>query len=156
MNPRLSYLEAAVRGASPVRLVILLYGQAIEDLRRAAAEQARGDIESRTQSIHHALVVIAYLQATLDEEQGGSVAANLKRFYNQVRAGLVEAQCRKSTAALEQQIAHLMLLRDAWEQVDRSTTLPMTQGSGPELLTEASQATGNQPFEDRASGEWKA
>jgi flagellar secretion chaperone FliS len=146
MNPRLSYLEAAVRGANPVRLVILLYGQAIEDLRLAAAAQKRGEIESRTQSIHHALVVIAHLQDTLDEERGGPVAVQLKRFYNQVRASLVEAQCRKSSAALEQQIAHLMLLRDAWEQVDRNTSLPVTQDPDSAPGAEASQA----------SGDWKA
>ena len=34
MDARSSYREVAVRGASPVRLVICLYEQAIEDLRR--------------------------------------------------------------------------------------------------------------------------
>jgi flagellar secretion chaperone FliS len=120
MNPRLSYLESAVRGASTVRLVILLYEQAIEDLRLALAAHARGDIEGRTHQINHALVVIAHLQGTLDKKQGGSVAANLDRFYNQLRCGLVEAHCRQSGAALEQQISHLMLLRDAWTRVEHS------------------------------------
>ena len=45
MNPSLSYREAAVAGASPLRLVILLYEQGLEDLRRALAAQNRGDIE---------------------------------------------------------------------------------------------------------------
>ena len=34
MNPGLSYRETAVAGASPLRLVILMYEQAIQDLRR--------------------------------------------------------------------------------------------------------------------------
>ena len=118
MNPRMSYLEAAVRGASPVRLVILLYEQVIEDLRRAVAEHARGDIEGRTREIDHAMLVLGHLQATLDKEQGGQVATNLERFYEQTRSDLVEAQCKQSAAALEQQISRLMQVRDAWCEVE--------------------------------------
>lgn len=125
------YLEGAVRGASPVGLVVLLYGQAIEDLRRAAAAQANGDIQSRTQGINHAILVIGYLQATLDLERGGAVAANLERFYNQLRAGLIDAQCQQSGAALEQQISHLMQLHEAWSEVERATAASGMQPSGP-------------------------
>jgi len=98
MNPGLSYREAAVAGASPVRLVILLYEQAIEDLQRAISAQNSGDIESRTREINHAVLVIGHLQATLDAEQGGKVAANLALFYQHLRAELVESQCKQSVA----------------------------------------------------------
>ena len=146
MNPRLLYLEGAARGSNPVRLVILLYAQAIEDLRRALAAHARGDIESRTKEINHAILVIGYLQATLDQEQG-SVAANLDRFYNQVRAGLVEAQCQQSGAGLERQISHLMLLREAWDEVEQTTASSAMQESAPAESTARS---------DRSLGKWKA
>jgi flagellar secretion chaperone FliS len=122
MNPGLSYRESAVAGSSPVRLVILLYEQAIEDLRRAVAAQARGDIEGRTREINHALLVIGHLQATLDEGQGGQVAQNLQRFYEQLRAGLIDAQFRQSVAAVEQQVAHLTIVHDAWCEIERAMT----------------------------------
>src|SRR5579863_8169837 len=147
MNPRLSYLEGAVRGASPVRLVIFLYAQAIEDLRRALAAHGRGDIESRTREINHALLVIGHLQASLDKDQGGTVAANLERFYVQLRASLVEAQCRQSGAALEQQISHLMLLREAWDEVERATVPSVSQSVIPEEPGIPS---------DLSEGKWKA
>jgi flagellar secretion chaperone FliS len=124
MNPRLSYREAAVQGASPVRLVALLYEQAIEDLRRARAALDSGDIEARTRAINHAIVVIGHLQSSLDMEQGGAVARNLERFYCVVRAALVEAQCKQSAAALEQQISHLMQVHEAWCEVDRANAAP--------------------------------
>ena len=114
MNPRLTYREAAVAGASPVRLVILLYEQAIEDLRRALAAQNSGAIEVRTREINHAILVLGYLEATLDKEQGGRVAENLKLFYEQLRAGLTEAQARQSPSLLEKQISLLMEVRDGW------------------------------------------
>lgn len=150
MNPRLSYLEGAVRGASPVRLVILLYGQAIEDLRRALAAHARTDIEGRTREINHALLVIAHLQGTLDKKQGGRVAADLDRFYNLLRGALVEAQRLQSAAALEQHISHLMLLRDAWGEVEQVTAPPM-QPSTP-----GQPRDGIEPARGSAPGKWKA
>ncbi len=122
MNASLSYRETAVAGASPVRLVILLYEQAIEDLRRALALHGRGDIEGRTREINHAILIVGHLQATLDHEQGGKVARDLVRFYDQVRAKLVEAQCQQSSAGIEQQIAHLMEVKDAWCAVEQQLT----------------------------------
>lgn len=131
MNPGLTYRETAVAGASPVRLVILLYEQAVEDLRRALAAQAQGDIERRTRDINHAILVIGHLQATLDKQQGGRVATNLERFYEQLRSGLVEAQCKQSSGILEQQLNHLVHVHQAWCDVERATTKTPEQASAP-------------------------
>jgi len=120
MHAGLSYRESAAAGASPVRLVILLYEQAIEDLRRALAAHRRADIEARTREIDHALLVIGHLQATLDKEKGGKVAENLGRFYDQLRAGLIDAQCRQSATAIEQQISQIMLVHEAWCEVEKA------------------------------------
>lgn len=119
MTASLSYREIAVAGASPARLVILLYEQAIKDLLRAVEAQQHGDIERRTREINHALLVIGHLEATLDKEQGGKVSVNLERFYQQVRAGLIEAQVQQSVVGLEKQISHLMEVHDAWCEVER-------------------------------------
>ena len=124
MDARSSYREVAVRGASPVRLVICLYEQAIEDLRCAVIAMEKGDIESRTRGINHALTVIAQLQGTLDMERGGDVARNLARFYSLVRNGLAEAQVTQSTRILEQQISQLATVHEAWLEVERVTAAP--------------------------------
>jgi flagellar protein FliS len=122
MDARSSYRESSVRGASPVRLVISLYEQAIEDLRRAIIALDKGAIEVRTREINHALLVIAQLQGSLDMERGGEVAKNLARFYGVVRAGLTEAQLKQSSILLEQQISQLALVHEAWLEVERITT----------------------------------
>jgi flagellar protein FliS len=124
MDAKASYREAAVRGASPVRLVICLYEQAIEDLRLAVIALEKGDIETRTRGINHALMVIAQLQGSLDMERGGDVARNLARFYGVVRAGLVEAQMKQSVRILEQQISQLAVVYEAWLEVERVTAAP--------------------------------
>jgi flagellar secretion chaperone FliS len=146
MDPRLSYREAAVRGASPVRLVVLLYEQIIEDLREALGAQRQKQVEDRTRRLNHALLVIGQLQGSLNKQHGGRVAENLDLFYNQVRAGLIEAQLRQSEHAIEQQITNLMLVRQAWSEVERSST-PVAAPGTIQSLT---------PQEDRLPAEWKA
>jgi flagellar secretion chaperone FliS len=131
MDARSSYREANVRGASPVKLVICLYEQAIEDLRRAVIALEKGDIEGRTRGINHALMVISQLQGTLDMERGGEVARNLDKFYNIVRAGLAEAQLKQSARILEQQISQFVLIYEAWLEVERVTLAPVQPDSRP-------------------------
>jgi len=126
MDARFSYREAAVRGASPVQLVIYLYDQAIEDLRRALVALGKRDVEGRTLAINHTLKVIGQLEGTLDMERGGAVAGNLHRFYDSVRKGLMQAQARQSAKILQEQIQQLATVRDAWIEVERSET-----GSAP-------------------------
>lgn len=121
MDARSSYRESSVRGASPVRLVIVLYEQAIEDLRRAVIALEKGAIEVRTREINHALLVIAQLQGSLNMERGGEVARNLARFYGLVRAGLTEAQLKQSSILLQQQISQLAEVHEAWLEVERAT-----------------------------------
>jgi flagellar protein FliS len=142
MNPGLSYREAAVAGASPLRLVILMYEQAIQDLRRALAAHTAGDIEGRTREINHAVLVIGHLEATLDKDQGGKVAENLARFYGQLRTGLVETQCRQSAESLEEQIDHLMLVHGAWCEVEKAVA--------------PTPAPSQNLSERRSPAEWKA
>jgi flagellar protein FliS len=134
-----------------VRLVICLYEQAIEDLRLAVIALEKGDIETRTRGINHALTVLAQLQGSLDMERGGEVARNLSRFYNQVRSGLTEAQLKQSTRILEQQIAQLATVYEAWLEVERATaSSPLPPSSGPAHATPAASSPGT------PSAEWNA
>jgi flagellar protein FliS len=127
MDAKLLYRKASTHGASPVQLVILLYEQCIEDLRRAIIALEKRDIEARTREINHAIKVIGQLHSSLDMERGGEVARNLEFFYNMVRRGLVEAQATQSARTLELQISHLVLIHGAWLEVERAI-LPKTEG----------------------------
>lgn len=119
-DPRTLYRESAVRGASPVRLVVMLYEQIVEDLRRAIRAIEEKDIEARTNAINHATVIIGHLQNKLDHTRGGEVARNLERFYNVSRQKLLEAQFRASKEILTEQISLFLDLRAAWIQVDQA------------------------------------
>jgi flagellar secretion chaperone FliS len=120
MSVQQTYREAAVRGASPVGLVVRLYEQIIEDLRQAAIALEQNAIERRTKHIGHAILVIGHLQSPLDFAKGGKVAKDLEHFYNVLRQNLVQVQFYPSKRALTQQITDLLAVREAWIQVERA------------------------------------
>jgi flagellar secretion chaperone FliS len=119
IDARRIYQDSAVRGATPIELVILLYDSAIEDMRRALTAMQKSDIETRANEIGHALMVLQQLQGTLDFERGGSAAKQFEQFYNLVRAKLLEAQLRGSAELMQQQIRYMSEVRDCWSQARR-------------------------------------
>ena len=119
IDPRQVYQDSAVRGATPIELVVLLYDSAIEDMRRALAAMKKGEIEARSAAVGHALMVLQQLQGTLDFERGGAAAKQFEQFYSLVRAKLLEAQIRSSPDLMQQQIRFLSEVRDCWTQAKR-------------------------------------
>lgn len=120
-HPRSAYRENDVRGATAIRLVVLLYEQLIQDLGRAMQSIEQGDIEARTDRINHAILVIAHLQSPLDFVKGGKVARDLDHFYNVLRQNLVQIQFLPSQENLRQQITDLLVVREAWIEVEKVT-----------------------------------
>jgi flagellar protein FliS len=138
-NPRTAYRENDVRGATAVRLVVLLYEQLVQDLSQALHAIEQNDIELRTKRINHAILVIGHLQSPLDFANGGKVAQDLDHFYNVLRQNLVQVQFHPSQAGLSQQITDLLAVREAWTEVERAekslvaaviTTITATVPSG--------------------------
>jgi flagellar protein FliS len=119
-NPRTTYRENDVRGASAVRLVVLLYEQLVQDLSQALRAMEQNEIELRTKRLNHAILVIGHLQSPLDFVNGGKVAKDLDHFYNVLRQNLVQIQFQPSPAALRQQITDLLVIRQAWIEVERA------------------------------------
>src|SRR5271166_2841487 len=135
-NPRSAYRENDVRGSSPVRLVVLLYDQVIQDLTKAAQALEQNEIELRTKYINHAILVIGHLQSPLDFARGGKVAKDLDNLYNVLRQSLVQLQFYPSKAAMCQRIADLQALREAWTEVDRAEkALAVTATGTPTPVT---------------------
>jgi len=141
-DARNTYRESAARGANPVRLVVLLYEQLAEDLRQAVKAIDDRDIESRTNRINHAILILGYLQSRLDMERGGQVARNLERLYNVFRENFLQAQMQTSKALLLERIADLLSLRDAWSEVERAETAASQEApSGANLSSSSQQGT---------------
>jgi flagellar secretion chaperone FliS len=122
MDPDVTYRTASPRASSGVGIVILLYEQLVQDLRRAMTAIDRADVEARTSELRHALEVVGQLQARLDMQAGGEVAQNLDQFYAVLQAGILDAQFKVSKPLLGQLIQSVLSIREAWVNVEQSTT----------------------------------
>ncbi|MBZ5657306.1 MAG: flagellar export chaperone FliS [Acidobacteriia bacterium] len=129
-NARTTYRENNVRGATAVRLVILLYEQLIQDLTQAAQAIEQNDIGLRTKLINHAILVIGHLQSPLDFDHGGKVAKDLEHFYNALRQNLVQVQFFPSKAGIQQLITDVLAVREAWLEVDQAENPSVAAAAG--------------------------
>ncbi|ABF41938.1 flagellar protein FliS [Candidatus Koribacter versatilis Ellin345] len=118
-NPDLAYRENEALATDPLGLVVVLYDMLLKDLHEAVVSVSAGDVEKRSNAVRHCLLVLQELQGTLDFERGGVVAENLDRFYNFIRAKLLEGQIKASSEIFEQQITLVASIREAWQQVRR-------------------------------------
>jgi flagellar secretion chaperone FliS len=125
-DARTLYRESAGRGASPLRLLAMLYEQMVQDLRRAIHAIDENHIEARTNAINHAIVILGHLQNKLNHTTGGELARQLEHFYNLMRKKLLQAQVDVSREILEQQIALLLGLHNAWTQAERAEAVGST------------------------------
>jgi flagellar secretion chaperone FliS len=147
VDARRIYQDSAIRGATPIELVIALYDSAIEDMRRAFAAMKRSDMEVRGSEISHALMILQQLQGTLDFEHGGNAARQFEQFYNLVRAKLLEAQLRGSPELMQQQIRYMSEVRDCWSQAKRLLQPRAVDGSAAASIS---------PGEEGRKSEWSA
>lgn len=118
----LSYQRAAIEGASPIGLMIVLFDTLAGDLRRAVTALKQNDIETRCRELNHGILVLGQLENWLDLENGGESAATLARFYTYLRAKMMEAAITKSAKLLEVQIEMLLHVRSSWQKLDTTPT----------------------------------
>jgi flagellar secretion chaperone FliS len=118
-DPVREYKETAVRGASPVGLIVMLYEEVIRSIRKAQRELASGNIEERTKSLSHAINVVGHLQAVLNFEKGGRIARDLSVFYDLMRTRILEANVKGDHQLLESIATEFSKIKETWHEVDR-------------------------------------
>lgn len=118
------YRESAVRGASPLGLIVILYDEIVRSIRKAMRAFESGDIESRGKALTHAVEVIGYLQSILDFDKGGQVACDLSQFYNLMRIKLLETHIKPTREGLELLANEFAKVAAAWQQAERLMAQP--------------------------------
>ena len=118
-------LETQVLGASPERLITLLYLGA-----RAAVGQARihlqeGRVAERGAAISKAIKIVDEgLKTGLNMEAGGEIAANLARLYDYIVRTLLTANLKADAEQLDIADRLLADLAEAWQtSIDRPAGL---------------------------------
>jgi flagellar protein FliS len=109
-----NYQNTQVQTASPEQILIMLYDGAIRFLEQASEAMGSGDYAVKIKNIDKTLAIIAELNATLDHEIGGEVAANLASLYDFMMREIPRANARNDATVLAPVISILRELREAW------------------------------------------
>ncbi|HHV65634.1 MAG TPA: flagellar export chaperone FliS [Peptococcaceae bacterium] len=114
VNPQAAYKQTAVETASPEKLIIMLYAGAIKFLRQA--EKALE--EKRYEDAHHFLVrvgdIITELSLSLNMEEGGTIALNLRELYTFYLGEVVKANVKKDAAYLKPVLDFFETFKEVW------------------------------------------
>jgi flagellar protein FliS len=149
----LAYRRTAAEAASGLALLISLYDTLAGDLRRAAEAQRTNDIERRGREVHHAVLVVGYLEDWVNKGTGGLLAQELTAFYGSLRRKLIDAEARQSAEIFEQQMNRVLELRKSWQSVE-----VRNEPSGPEVLRPPIPIPAGYPTPrpERLRGSWSA
>lgn len=113
----MAYKTAEVGTASKIKLVIMMYDGAIRFLNECKKRIDKGDIAGRGLYISKAQRIVSELQDSLNIQQGGEIALQLEQLYTFLIHNITKANLKGEKMYIDQSIAVLENLRDAWKQV---------------------------------------
>lgn len=124
-NPIAAYkqvdLESEVRGADPHTLIILLFDGAESALQQALFCIETNDIKGRSGALTKAIdIILTGLSASLNVEEGGELAQNLKALYEYMVSRLIHANIHQDPAAIKEVQKLLGEISGAWREMGQT------------------------------------
>ena len=152
-----AYRANAVGSAKPENLVVMLFDGAIRFLGAAIRAFDHEDPLDFNLTIHTNITktqaIIRELNNALDLDNGGELGQKLTSLYNYFDQRLQEANIHKDRAIIEEILARISELRDAWnESLDQkdettqtensSSNVSASESSSPASPADVSESTG--------------
>jgi len=119
MNQIAAYQDAAVTTQSKGRLIVLLYDGAVKFMKLAIEELEKKNYEAKGQYIAKAQNIINELNAVLDMDAGGDVAANLRKLYGFANTRLAEANTKCDPQLIREVISIMQELNQGWKAITK-------------------------------------
>ncbi|HEX7909521.1 flagellar export chaperone FliS [Paraburkholderia ginsengiterrae] len=108
-------VETGVMGASPHRLIVMLYQGARQAIAQARMHLQQGNVPARGEAVGKAIQIVeSGLQQSLNLEAGGEIAERLNALYGYMSRRLLEANIKQSEAMLVEVDGLLATLEEAW------------------------------------------
>ncbi|WP_194723870.1 flagellar export chaperone FliS [Noviherbaspirillum malthae] len=112
-------LESGVLGASPHKLIVMLFDGALAAIANARHHiVARHIVEKSTAIDKAATIIESGLRASLNKEVGGALALTLDTMYHYLCQRLLQANLTNDVEILDEVSLHLRDLRDAWNAIE--------------------------------------
>ena len=112
-----AYQDAAVTTQSKGRLIVLLYDGAIKFMKLAIKELEAQNHEAKGRYISRAQDIINELNAVLDLDAGGEMAANLRKLYCFMNRRLSEANTKRDPQIIREVITLMEELNESWKAI---------------------------------------
>ena len=109
--------ESRAAAADPIELVTMLYDELETAIGVLGAMLRQSQRISATEPAHRARAILIGLDAGLDREAGGDVAAALSRVYRSMRRKLDEAVQQNDAQALADILEGIVTISSAWRQL---------------------------------------
>ncbi|MFP4365049.1 MAG: flagellar export chaperone FliS [Spirochaetia bacterium] len=133
-NPLNAYKETSIRTSSQGKLIIMLYDEAIKQIKSAEGmiEEKSKKMDAVNNAIIRAQDMITELMVSLDFDKGGEIAKNLFSLYMFFNQQLMQANMKKDPEEMKKVRTMLSELRETWQQVIKKTGNQggSTSGSG--------------------------
>lgn len=112
-------ISSRIEGATPHRLVQIMYEELLKALDAMAFATARGDYVQRGEHQSKVLAILTGLETSLDFDKGGQIAVDLVAIYREARR-LVVAGGRDSDPKLVTQTREMIQeISNAWDAIGR-------------------------------------
>jgi flagellar protein FliS len=112
-----TYLETAVSTQNKGRVVVLLYEGAIRFLHQGRIAIQNGNYAQKTTALAKARDIILELNQSLNLEEGGALAQNLRSLYNFLWRYIGQAAIQNNIEMLDKSTHILEDLASAWRKV---------------------------------------
>jgi flagellar secretion chaperone FliS len=110
-----AYQDNTITTQSKGRLIVLLYEGAIKFMKLAIKELDAGNYQAKGQYITKTIDIISELNAVLDMEAGGEIAANLRKLYTFMNERLTQANVKRDPQMILEVIKLMEELNQSWK-----------------------------------------
>ena len=121
-DPRKAYRDThattSVSGASPHKLIALLFDACQENLATAKGAMMRGEVREKANAIKKAIDIVVRLQAALDFEKGGVIATRLDDLYTFCTNRLAMANALNDASMIDEVYKVVTELKLGWSQIE--------------------------------------
>src|SRR5690348_11275837 len=104
-----------VAASDPRQLIQVMFETALTRIATARGCMERGEVAAKGENISKAIGIVGGLNNSLDLEQGGQIASNLRELYDYATRRLAEANLRNDPRMLDEVSSLLREIKSAWE-----------------------------------------
>lgn len=121
------YQNVGVATASKEMLILLAYEGAIRFLSEARMHIEKGNIAQKCERISRTMAIIEELSSSLNMEQGGEIAQNLRSLYEYMLIRLPEANLNSDVRVLQEVSSLLQQLHEGWSEAMAKAAAPVPE-----------------------------